>query len=67
MIREFHAPATVEEALSLKAQFADAAVFLAGGTEVNSTAFPFTPEHVISLQHLHLADLRVAESELVLG
>ena len=67
MIQEFHSPATVAEALTLKAQLADAAVFLAGGTEVNSTAFPFTPEHVISLQRLALTGIRATETELVVG
>lgn len=67
MIREYHSPATVAEALSLKAQLADAAVFLAGGTEVNSTAFARTPEHVISLQRLDLTGIRMTETELVLG
>ena len=67
MIREYHAPATVEEAVALKGRLGNSAVFLAGGTEVNSTAFPFAPEHVISLQRLPLADIRATEAELVIG
>jgi probable selenate reductase FAD-binding subunit len=67
MIREYHAPATVEEVVTLKARLGNSAVFLAGGTEVNSTAFSFAPEHVISLQRLPLADIRATEAELVIG
>jgi len=67
MIKEYHAPATIEEALTLKEKLADAAVFLAGGTEINSVAFPLTPEHVISLQGLGLTDLRVTATDLIIG
>jgi putative selenate reductase FAD-binding subunit len=67
MIKEYHAPATVEEAVALKERLAGSAVFLAGGTEVNSTAFSFAPEHVISLERLDLADIRTGKTELVLG
>ncbi|HVP10359.1 MAG TPA: FAD binding domain-containing protein [Phycisphaerae bacterium] len=67
MIREYHAPATVEEAVALKERLAGSAVFLAGGTEVNSEAFSFAPEHIISLQRLGLSDIRQTKSELVLG
>ena len=67
MIKEYHAPATIEEAVALKERLAGSAVFLAGGTEVNSTAFPFTPEHVISLARLGLTTIRATRAELVLG
>jgi putative selenate reductase FAD-binding subunit len=67
MIKEYHAPATVEEAVILKERLAGSAVFLAGGTEVNSTAFSSAPEHVISLERLGLADIRKSKTELVLG
>lgn len=67
MIKEYLAPATVAEATAIKERLGEAAVFLAGGTEVNSAAFRGRPEHVISLQHLPLADIRVTDTELILG
>ena len=66
MIREFHAPTSLEQAIALKARLGDAAVFLAGGTEVNLPS-PFTPEYVISLERLPLADIRATETELTIG
>jgi putative selenate reductase FAD-binding subunit len=67
MIREYHAPATVEQAVALKAQLGDAAVFLAGGTEVNSAVFPGAAQHVINLQRLPLSDITAADADLVIG
>ena len=67
MIREYHAPATIEDAVALKERLADAAVFLAGGTEVNSTAFRRAPQHVISLERLALAGILATKTELVIG
>jgi probable selenate reductase FAD-binding subunit len=67
MIKEYHAPTTVAEAVALKERLGDTALFLAGGTEVNSAAFPAPPEHVISLQHLPLAGIRLTDAELVIG
>jgi len=67
MIREYHAPATVTEAVTIQERFAASAVFLAGGTEVNSGAFRLPAERVISLKHLGLGHIRVTETELVMG
>ena len=67
MTREYHAPPTLAEALALKQRLGDAAVFLAGGTEVNSAAFPAAPEHVISLQHLALTGIQATATDLVIG
>ena len=67
MIREYHAPATVEEAVALKERLAESAVFLGGGTEVNSAAFSRAPGHVISLNRLGLTGVALAERELVIG
>lgn len=67
MTREYHAPATVEEAVALKERLGGSAVFLAGGTEVNSAASPLAPEHVISLERLALTNIRVTEAELLIG
>ncbi|UCG31744.1 MAG: FAD binding domain-containing protein [Phycisphaerales bacterium] len=67
MISEYHAPATVEDAVALKERLADSAVYLAGGTEVNSAAFSGVPEHVISLERLGLTGIRSAGAELTIG
>jgi putative selenate reductase FAD-binding subunit len=44
MIEQFHRPATIREALALKRRFQGRAVFLAGGTYVNSYACTLCPE-----------------------
>ena len=67
MIKEYHAPPTLAEALAIKERLGDAAVFLAGGTEVNSAAFPSAPAHVISLQHLALTSIQPTATDLVIG
>ena len=67
MIKNFHRPQTVDEAVRLKETLGKRAVFLAGGTEVNSSSFAFPGEHVISLAELGLGGIRVTEAELVVG
>jgi probable selenate reductase FAD-binding subunit len=67
MITEYHAPATLDEAVAVKERLAESAVYLAGGTEVNSAAFTRAPEHVISLEHLGLTGIRATKTELVIG
>ncbi|MFH1417927.1 MAG: FAD binding domain-containing protein [Planctomycetota bacterium] len=67
MIKEVHRPQTVDEAVRLKETLGNQAVFLAGGTEVNSSSFAFSGEHVISLAGLGLGGIRVTEDELVVG
>ncbi|MEE9295158.1 MAG: FAD binding domain-containing protein [Phycisphaerae bacterium] len=67
MIKEYHTPATIEEAVSIKGRFASLASFLAGGTQVNAKAFPRSPEHVISLERLALTDVRVTQTEWIIG
>lgn len=52
MIEHFHRPATVREALALKKRFQGRAVFLAGGTYLNSNACAQCPEHRASLAGL---------------
>jgi putative selenate reductase FAD-binding subunit len=52
MLEHFHRPATIREALDLKRRFQGRAVFLAGGTHLNSTACARCPEHRASLSGL---------------
>ena len=54
MIEHFHRPATVREALALKKRYQGRAVFLAGGTYLNSYACAQCPEHRVSLSGLGL-------------
>ncbi len=67
MIKEIHRPRTVDEAVRLKETLGDQAVFLAGGTEVNSSTFVFSGEHLINLAGLGLGGIRVTDDELVIG
>jgi putative selenate reductase FAD-binding subunit len=52
MIEQFHRPATIREALALKKRYLGRAVFLAGGTYLNSNACARCPEHRVSLAGL---------------
>ena len=54
MIKHFHTPATVREAVGLKRRYRARAAYLAGGTWLNSTESGGPPEHVISLARLGL-------------
>jgi putative selenate reductase FAD-binding subunit len=55
MIEQFHRPATIREALALKKRFQGRAVFLAGGTHLNSSACALCPERRTSLAGLGLS------------
>lgn len=52
MIEQFHRPATVREALALKKRYQGRAVFIAGGTHLNSNACIQCPERRVSLAGL---------------
>lgn len=67
MIEQFHAPGTVREALQLKGKLKGRAVFLAGGTWLNSTDCPLRPEQVISLAALGLDRIAKTEREVTIG
>jgi len=54
MIEQFHRPATIREAITLKKRYQSRAVFLAGGTYLNSYACTQCPEHRVSLSGLGL-------------
>ena len=55
MIEQFHRPATIREALALKQRFQGRAVFLAGGTHLNSSACALCPDRRTSLAGLGLS------------
>lgn len=67
MIEQFHRPRTVREALALKQRFRDRAVFLAGGTYVNSSDSTLRPEHCISLEGLKLDRIESKPGQVVIG
>jgi putative selenate reductase FAD-binding subunit len=67
MIEHFHRPVTVRAALGLKRRFTTRAVFLAGGTFVNSNAFPLAPEHCISLAGLKLDRISRSRGGVAIG
>ena len=67
MIKEYHKPATIEEAVSIKGRFGEQASYLGCGTRVNSNSFPRSPEHVISLDRLALAEIQSADAGLRIG
>lgn len=67
MIKAFHRPTTVDEAVRLAQELGDKAAFLAGGTELNSTERPTAAEAMISLDRLALDSVRVEDSTLIVG
>jgi putative selenate reductase FAD-binding subunit len=67
MIEHFHRPGTVREALGLKKRFQRRALFLAGGTYVNSSACALRPEHLISLAGLGLDRIEVKQGVVTIG
>jgi len=67
MAMQFHSPATLAEAAALKADLGEAAVYLAGGTEVNSADFMHKPEHVISLAGLTPDTIAIAPDGIAIG
>jgi putative selenate reductase FAD-binding subunit len=67
MIEHFHRPAAIREALALKKRYQGRAVFLAGGTYVNSSACALNPEHCISLAGLGLDRIEVKGGAVSIG
>ncbi|MBM4371067.1 MAG: FAD binding domain-containing protein [Deltaproteobacteria bacterium] len=66
MIPSFHRPATVTEALRLKASLGPGAMYLAGGTEVNNLRTP-RPEALIDLTGLGLEAIEVTTEGCRIG
>ncbi|HUG40388.1 MAG TPA: FAD binding domain-containing protein [Longimicrobiales bacterium] len=67
---EYHRPETVEEAARLLDDFGDAAIPIAGGTDLvpNLKHRLFEPEHLVSLRGLReLRGIEVRGAELVIG
>lgn len=67
MTLQYHSPATLAEAIALKADLGEAAVYLAGGTEVNSSDLLSRPGHVISLAGLTPDTIVHAHDAMVVG
>ena len=67
MIEHFHRPGTIREALALKRRFQGRALFLAGGTWVNSSDSALRPEHCISLEGLGLDRIERKRGQVVIG
>lgn len=61
MIERFYKPKTIQEALSLKKKLKDDAIFLAGGTLVNSKDFPQRFTSLISLEGLKENDVKTSK------
>jgi len=67
MIKEFFKPQTIAEAVELKEQFKDEAVFIAGGTGVNCLDSRYEIEKVIGIEQLELNEISKTHSELSIG
>ncbi len=67
MVEGFHRPTTVREAVALKAEWADRACYIAGGTQVNALGFSQSPAHLISLDRLGLDEVRSTSVEWSVG
>jgi CO/xanthine dehydrogenase FAD-binding subunit len=67
MVEQFHRPATIQDALSLKRRFQGRAAFLAGGTLANAKDSRLHPEHWISLAGLKLDRIDLKHGGLIIG
>jgi len=67
MIEQFHGPATVREALTLKKRYQGRAAFLAGGTYLNSSDCHQQPKHFISLAGLGLDRIELKQGRVEIG
>jgi putative selenate reductase FAD-binding subunit len=67
MIEHFHRPATIREALALKRRLRERAVYLAGGTHVNSSESRERAQHAIDLAGLGLDRITRDRGRVVLG
>lgn len=67
MIKQFFKPASVDEALKLKGQFQDEAVWMAGGTKLNATPTRTSKTVAISLAGLGFNKIDSTGSQLRIG
>jgi len=67
MIRQFHRPSTIAEALILKKTLGDDAIWFSGGAHINRADFRNLPEQVICLAQLQLTAIRKKGSDLEIG
>lgn len=64
---QYHSPTTVLDAVRLRAELGAGAVFLAGGTDVNSAVSGLRPAHLISLAALGLGGIEAGPREVTIG
>ena len=67
MIEQFLKPASVDEAIRLKSQYGDEAVFMAGGSKLNATPTRTDRTVAISLAGLGLNEIRADGGQLHIG
>jgi putative selenate reductase FAD-binding subunit len=67
MIQEFFKPQTIAEAVELKDKYRDAAVFMAGGTDVNCRDTAGAVEMVIGIEQLKLNKISKTYEALSIG
>jgi putative selenate reductase FAD-binding subunit len=67
MIEQFLRPASIDEAIRLKSQYKDEAVFMAGGSKVNATPTRTRKKVAISLNGLHLNEISSQAGQLLIG
>jgi len=67
MIEQFLKPASVDEAIRLKSQHKDDAVFMAGGSKLNATPTRTDKKIAISLAGLALGEIKEQGGQLLIG
>ena len=67
MIEQFLKPASVDEAIRLKSQYKDEAVFMAGGSKLNATPTRTDKKVAISLAGLGLNEIKEQGGQLHIG
>jgi putative selenate reductase FAD-binding subunit len=67
MIQEFFKPQTIAEAVTLKETYKNAAVFMAGGTDVNCRDASSAVEKVIGIEQLKLNAISETDEAVLIG
>lgn len=67
MIESFLKPNTIQDALNLKEEFKNRAIYYAGGTEINSTDLSKSYTHMISTEDLGFNQITINQGELIIG
>lgn len=67
MIREFHMPSSVDEAVAIRKEKGGGALFLGGGFFINSPENRGQCSHAVSLEKLGLSEIGTGKDDVIIG